>query len=445
MTESASMPTPDAPLRGVRAVYTTFGCKLNFAETATIAGQLEALGAMGVQEGEQVELCVVNSCAVTQVAEQKCRQAVHRLKREHPGALIVVMGCYAQLRKRLPTPFPLDALLIPNEQKAQSAQLIVERLTGHVAERGSAWRFASACSRGERTRWFLKVQDGCNYGCTYCTIPAARGRSRNPSVESLVAQAEEVARAGGREIVLTGVNIGDFGRSTGEELLSLLRRLDAVDGIERYRISSIEPDLLTDEIIDFVACSRAFMPHFHIPLQAGSDEVLHLMRRRYDTALFSRKVARIKAIMPHAFIGVDVMAGTRGETDALFEQGFAYLSDLPVSQLHVFPYSERPGTAALRIPHSVPPVVKRQRTTRLIALSEEKRRGFYRQFTGTVRKALFEHATKGKPMHGFTDNYLRVEVNESGARENDVVNVRLGQLNARGDALLATIEPQSSV
>lgn len=437
------------PLKGMRAVFATFGCKLNFAETATVASQLEALGVARAQKGERVALCVVNSCAVTLVAEQKCRQAIHRLEREHPGALMVVMGCYAQLQKRDAAPFPPHALIIPNDRKAQAAQLIAERLMGRAAQGSPCcgeqaegqWQFAPACSKGDRTRWFLKVQDGCNYGCTYCTIPAARGRSRSPSVESLVSQAEAVAKAGGHEVVLTGVNIGDFGHDTGEGLLTLIKCLDEVEGIARYRISSIEPNLLTDEIISFVACSRAFMPHFHLPLQAGSDAVLRLMRRRYDASLFRHKVECIRDAMPHAFIGVDVMAGTRGETDEYFEQGFDFIAQLPVSQLHVFTYSERPGTAALHIPHRVSPAEKKRRTNRLIALSEEKRMGFYRQFIGHERMALLEHATPGKPLHGFTDNYLRVEVSEAGAQENNLVRVRMEKLNETGDALCATIVP----
>lgn len=283
-----------------------------------------------------------------------------------------------------------------------------------------------SCSRGDRTRYFLKVQDGCNYYCTYCTIPIARGRSRNGSIASLVAQAEEVARQGGKEIVITGVNIGDFGRTTGETFLQLIQALDRVEGIERYRISSIEPNLLTDEIIEWCARSRAFMPHFHIPLQSGSDTVLRLMHRHYDTALFRTKVERIRQVMPDAFIGVDVIVGTRGETAECFEETYTFLESLDISQLHVFSYSERPGTKALEIPHVVSPQEKHARSQRLIALSERKHRAFCQRFVGTVRPVLWEHAREGQPMQGFTDNYVRVEMPaDHQALDNTITSITL--------------------
>lgn len=301
--------------------------------------------------------------------------------------------------------------------------------------------FVPSCSRGDRTRWFLKVQDGCNYYCTYCTIPIARGRSRNGSIASMVAQAEEVAAQGGREIVLTGVNIGDFGRSTGETFTQLVEALDGVSGIERFRISSIEPNLLTDEIIALCARSRSFMPHFHIPLQSGSDTVLRLMHRHYDTALFARKIDEIKRVMPEAFIGVDVIVGTRGETDELFEETYRFLEGLDISALHVFSYSERPGTKALEIPHRVDAETRHKRSSRLIALSEAKHRAFYERYVGTVRPVLWEHGKDGEPLHGFTDNYIRVvAAPETPCADNTIGRVRLGGFAADGECLLGLPE-----
>ena len=302
--------------------------------------------------------------------------------------------------------------------------------------------FQPSCARGNRTRYFLKVQDGCSYFCTYCTIPFARGLSRNPTIASLVEQAEQAAHEGGREIVLTGVNIGDFGKTTGERFIDLVKALDGVDGIRRFRISSLEPDLLDDELIDYCARSRAFMPHFHIPLQSGSDEVLRLMRRRYDTALFAHKIGLIKERMPHAFIGVDVMVGCRGETPACFEECYDFLDALPVTQLHVFPYSERPGTAALRIPYVVDDREKKRRSKRLLTLSDQKKEAFYARYIGQEADVLFEKATRGKAMHGFTDNYIRVELLPAMADEtfdNRIVRVKLGPFNHDKSALLAEL------
>lgn len=414
----------------MNAQYVTLGCKLNYAETAALAGQLVGYGIRRAEAGEAVDVCVVNTCAVTSVAEQKCRQAVSRLRRQHPQAAVVVMGCGVSL---LSSPqsggeegtWLHGCLVIDNRHKAEAAQLIARFVardqgspataeTGEWQQEGEG-QFAPACAKGERTRWWLKVQDGCNHACSYCTIPLARGRSRNPSVEELVAQAEQVAAAGGREIVLTGVNIGQFRPS----FLSLCQALDAVAGIARYRISSIEPELLSDELIAFVARSRAFMPHFHIPLQAGSDAVLRLMRRAYTTALFRHKVEEIRRLMPHAFIGVDVIAGMRGETAALFDEGFRFIESLPLSQLHVFPYSERPHTAALSIAPVVPPAEKHARAGQLIALSEQMHTAFRRQFVGTMRPALIEHGGSG-----YTDNYLRVSAPPA-AREGDIVEARV--------------------
>lgn len=363
----------------------------------------------------------------------------------------MVTGCYAQLQPEHIAGFEGVDLVLGMEQKGDIVRYLEERLVRKACpEAGTAAcheaiavptreirTFVPSCSCGDRTRYFLKVQDGCNYYCTYCTIPIARGRSRNAPVASLVRQAEDVAEAGGKEIVLTGVNIGDFGRSTGETFFDLVRALDKVDGIERYRISSIEPNLLTDEIIDFCASSRAFMPHFHIPLQSGSDDVLRLMRRRYDTELFARKVEKVKQAMPDAFIGVDVIVGTRGETEAFFEDACRFIEGLDISQLHVFSYSERPGTKALEIPHSVSPQEKHERSRRLLELSERKRRAFYARYVGDCRSVLWEHARNGGTWHGFTDNYIRVAMTEGTVGDNVLLPARLGDFTEEGKALQA--------
>jgi len=440
-------------LRGLRAAFHTLGCKLNFAETSALRDALLRRGMCVAEAGERADVCIVNTCSVTDVADHKCRQAIHRFTREHPGALVVVTGCYAQLQAEQIAAFPGVDLVVGMEHKGEVVRYIAERLRRKAAlTAGAACHeaiavptreirtFVPSCSRGDRTRYFLKVQDGCNYYCTYCTIPLARGRSRNGSVASLVAQAEAVAAEGGKEIVLTGVNIGDFGRSTGETFHDLVRALDGVEGIERFRISSIEPNLLTDEIIDFCAASRKFMPHFHIPLQSGSDAVLRLMHRRYDTALFAAKVRKVHEAMPDAFIGVDVIVGTRGETNELFEETCRFIEGLDIAQLHVFSYSERPGTKALEIPHRVAPQEKAARSRRLIELSERKRKAFYARFAGTVRPVLWEHAKPGHPLHGFTDNYIRVELPAgTTAADNSLQAVRLGGLTESGEALRALL------
>jgi threonylcarbamoyladenosine tRNA methylthiotransferase MtaB len=426
------------------AVYYTLGCKLNFSETSTIGKTLREAGIRTARKGEKADICVVNTCSVTEMADKKCRQAIHRLVKQHPGAFVVVTGCYAQLKPENVAKIDGVDVVLGAEQKKDLLQYLGD-LNKH--DKGEAiasatkdiCSFAPSCSRGDRTRYFLKVQDGCDYFCSYCTIPFARGRSRNGTIASMVEQAENAASEGGHEIVLTGVNIGDFGRSTGENFFDLVKALDSVQGIERYRISSIEPNLLTDEIIKYVSQSRSFMPHFHIPLQSGSDDVLKLMRRRYDTSLFAEKVGKIKEIMPDAFIGVDVIVGTRGETDEYFEQAYEFLKGLDVSQLHVFSYSERPGTQALKIEHVVPAEVKHQRSQRLLALSDEKTKAFYAKRIGETKTVLLEKPKAGSPMHGFTDNYIRVEVENAPKLDNHLVKVLLGDFNEDGTALKGTI------
>ena len=328
------------------------GCKLNFSETSTFGKMLQEMGVRTAQKGEQADLCLINTCSVTEVADHKCRQIIHRMVRQHPGAFVVVTGCYAQLEADEVARIEGVDLVLGSDEKANLIQFLSEAWVSkdekleaegerNTQETGTPYyikktkdikSFAQSCSRGNRTRYFLKVQDGCDYFCTYCTIPYARGFSRNPTIASLVAQAEEAAREGGREIVLTGVNIGDFGKTTGEKFIDLVQALDRVEGISRYRISSLEPDLLSDELIAFCAESRAFMPHFHIPLQSGSDTVLKLMHRHYDAQLFADKIHRVKALMPDAFIGVDVMVGCRGETPECFEETYDFLNGLDVTR-----------------------------------------------------------------------------------------------------------------
>lgn len=440
-----------------KAAYFTLGCKLNFSETSTFGKMLADLGVHVAEEGEVADICLVNTCSVTEVADHKCRQAIHRLVRNNPGAFVVVTGCYAQLESESVSKIDGVDLVLGSDEKANLIQFLSDAWTSKesAAERDEDGKaeslhefhsvktkmiksFAPSCSRGNRTRYFLKVQDGCDYYCTYCTIPYARGNSRNPTIASLVAQAEEAAREGGKEIVLTGVNIGDFGKTTGESFLDLCKALDKVEGIERYRISSMEPDLLSDELIEFCSQSRAFMPHFHVPLQSGSDEVLKLMHRRYDKALFAHKIELIKQKMPDAFIGVDVMVGCRGETPECFEECYEFLDGVDVTQLHVFPYSERPGTAALRIPYVVDDAEKKVRSKRLLDLSEQKRINFYARYIGTEQEVLFEKATRGKAMHGFTANYIRVELPAKLSKEeydNQILRVRLGEFNRDKSAL----------
>ena len=439
-----------------KAVYYTLGCKLNFAETSTVGAELKARGVRTARKGEIADICIVNTCSVTEVADSKCRQAIHRLVRNHPGAIVVVTGCYAQLKPEQVSALEGVDLVLGSNEKGQIVDAILERMQMMPEERklmahehrtvrtADIRNFMPSCSCGDRTRYFLKVQDGCDYYCTYCTIPFARGRSRNGSIELLLGQAREAALAGAKEIVITGVNIGDFGKTTGESFLDLLKALDNVEGIERYRISSIEPNLLTDEVILFCAQSRAFMPHFHIPLQSGSDEVLRLMRRKYDTALIRSKVERVLELMPDAFIGVDTIVGTRGETEELFQEAYDFMASLPVAQYHVFPYSERPGTKALEIPHKVRPEEKKERSQKILDLSESITHAFYERYIGKVRPVLLEHSKSKRTMHGFTDNYIRVEIDlpegvQSSMLDNTIVNVRLGEWNEDGTALKGEI------
>jgi len=443
--------------QGKKAKYFTLGCKLNFSETSTFGKMLGEMGVVTAHKDEKADLCLINTCSVTDVADHKCRQAIHRLVRENPEAFVVVTGCYAQLAPEKISKIDGVDLVLGSNEKANLVQILSDVFvrrddTNYKRSEQSATymtqktkdikSFAPSCSRGNRTRYFLKVQDGCDYFCTYCTIPYARGFSRNPTIASLVKQAEEAVCEGGKEIVLTGVNIGDFGKTTGETFLDLVKALDAVEGVQRYRISSLEPDLLSDELIDYCSQSRAFMPHYHIPLQSGSDTVLKLMHRHYDRQLFADKIHRIKEVMPDAFIGVDVMVGCRGETPECFEETYDFLNNLDVTQLHVFPYSERPGTSALSIPYVVNDKDKRERSHRLLELSDQKTHAFYERHIGQDAEVLFEKATRGRAMHGFTKNYIRVELSPTDVKteyDNQLINVRLGGFNHDGTALYVSL------
>ena len=427
------------------ALFHTFGCKLNFSETSSVARMFSEKGIRRVQSGETPDIVVVNTCSVTDVADKKCRQAINRFARLYPEAVIVVTGCYAQLKSDEIAAIHGVDIVAGTDRKLELLDYLDRwlenrRTESYITPLTDIRKFDPSCSRGDRTRYFLKVQDGCDYWCSYCTIPKARGRSRSGTIESIVDQARQVAEEGGREIVLTGVNIGDFGKGRDDTFFDLIKALDNVDGIERYRISPIEPNLLTDEMIEWVASSRRFMPHFHIPLQAGSDEVLRLMRRHYDTALFRHRVERIREVMPHAFIGVDLIVGARGETDELFERSRDYVESLDISRLHVFPYSERPGTRALDIDYVVPQEVKHRRTNVMLRISEHKLADFASRFSGTVRPVLLEHQRPRRPMTGFTDNYLKVEVKPVAEYANKVVPVMLGEVIDNGDMMKGRIE-----
>lgn len=456
-TEKERM-TDTSVFHGKTAKYMTLGCKLNFSETATFARTLYNMGVGEANAGEAADICLINTCSVTEMADHKCRQQIHKMVRENPGAVVVVTGCYAQLKSEEIAQIPGVSLVLGSNEKAHLVEYLRQAMQAreadpiafatsceghpafhHAEKTKDIHSFQLSCSRGNRTRYFLKVQDGCNYFCTYCTIPYARGFSRNPSIATLVEQVKQAAAEGGKEVVITGVNIGDFGRTTGERFIDLVKALDEIEDIRRYRISSLEPDLCSDELIDYCAHSRAFMPHFHIPLQSGSDTVLRLMHRRYDAALFAHKVELIKEKMPHAFIGVDVMVGCRGETPDCFEECRSFIEGLDVTQLHVFPYSERPGTAALSIPYVVDDKEKKRRVHELLELSDQKTRAFYARHAGTEQEVLLERSASGKAMHGFTRNYVRVQLPEHLSKpeyDNELLTVRIGDFNADQTAMM---------
>lgn len=435
--------------RTLRASYHTLGCKLNFSETSSIGVQLARRNIIKALPGETPDIVVINTCSVTEVADKKGRSLIRRLRDKWPDATLVVTGCYAQLKPTEVASIEGVDIVLGNDEKLKIADYLDEWLQNHrnqvkVHDYLDIKEFRGACERGDRTRYWLKVQDGCDYFCTYCTIPFARGRSRSGNILQLTEEAKRVAEEGGKEIVLTGVNVGCFGKDTGEKFLDLLKSLDSVEGIERYRISSIEPNLLTKEIIRWIAEeSRAFMPSFHIPLQSGSDEVLRLMNRRYRTDLFTDRINLIKSLIPDAFIGVDIIAGARGESEEEWVNSFHYAESLPVSRYHVFPYSERPGTKALGIAGQVSQEEKHRRVAMLTKLSDEKLREYSRQYFGTVRNVLWEHPDNSDEglMYGHTDNYLRVCAKASPTLYNTISPALLtGFHNGDSETLSATVE-----
>lgn len=421
-----------------RVNFHTLGCKLNFSESSTFARQFEQGGYVRVAPDEEADICVINSFSVTEHADKKCRNLIRKLHRRNPQAIIAVTGCYAQLKPQEIAAIEGVDLVLSNNDKGELYRRVTElagkgRAQVYSCETDELTNFFAAFSSGDRTRAFLKVQDGCDYCCSYCTIHYARGSSRNMSIADLVAEARQIAAAGQKEIVITGVNTGDFGRTTGETFIDLLRALKEVEGIERYRISSIEPNLLTDEIIAFCAASPKFQHHFHIPLQSGSDRILGLMRRRYTTARFAERVEAVRRLMPDAFIGIDVIVGFPGETEADFRTTYDFLAGLAPAFLHIFPFSERPGTPAVDFPGKVQSSVATRRVEELEALCARLHGDFCARGTGTEADVLFESTRRGGMMFGFTGNYRRVKVPYDAARVNTVCRVRLGKMDESHD------------
>jgi threonylcarbamoyladenosine tRNA methylthiotransferase MtaB len=417
-----------------RVSFQTLGCKLNFSETSTLARQFAEAGYSRVEMEDAPDVLVINTCSVTEQADKKCRNIVSRAVRSNPDVFVAVVGCYAQLKPEEIASIPGVNLVLGAGQKfnlvshVRNQQLQKESLIS-VGEIKDVKEFIPSFSAGDRTRTFLKVQDGCNYFCAFCTIPLARGRSRSASLDDTLDQAQKAIDSGAKEIVLTGVNIGDYGTQHESSLLELIQKLDLLQGVERFRISSIEPNLLTDDIIDFVAQSNKFMPHFHVPLQSGSDEILRAMRRRYRTNLYRERVERILSRMPHACIGVDVITGFPGENEDRFAETRNFLLELPVSYLHVFTYSERDNTTALRIPEVVPNDIRHRRTLELRLLSEKKKRAFYNKFSATQHRVLWEAAEEEGVMYGFSENYLKISKPWTASDVNQISTVQLGKLS----------------
>ena len=428
-----------------RVSFHTLGCKLNFSESSTLAREFERGGYKRVEPSEPTDVAVINSCSVTEHADKKCRNIIRKIHRRNPNAIIAVTGCYAQLRPEAIAAIDGVDIVLSNNDKGDLYKRVVE-----LKERGKAevyscsvenlTRFFAAYSSGDRTRSFLKVQDGCDYKCAYCTIHYARGSSRNMPIADIVAEAKEIAAAGQKEIVITGINTGDFGRTTGERFIDLLRELDGVDGIERYRISSIEPNLITDEIIEFCTQSPKFVPHFHIPLQSGSTRILGLMRRRYTAERYRERIAKIRELMPDSFLGVDVIVGFPGEGEEEFMETYRLLEEVGASFLHIFPFSERPGTPAVDMPNKVQARISTERVSRLEELSAKLNRAFTERFIGTEREVLFESTNHDGLMYGYTDNYLRVSIPYNEAAVNNICCVRLDSIGANGDVCATLIE-----
>lgn len=428
-----------------RVSFHTLGCKLNFSESSTLAREFERGGYKRVEPSEPTDVAVINSCSVTEHADKKCRNIIRKIHRRNPNAIIAVTGCYAQLRPEAIAAIEGVDIVLSNNDKGDLYKRVVELKDRGKAEVYSCsvenlTRFFAAYSSGDRTRSFLKVQDGCDYKCAYCTIHYARGSSRNIPIADIVAEAKEIAAAGQKEIVITGINTGDFGRTTGERFIDLLRELDGVDGIERYRISSIEPNLITDEIIEFCAQSPKFVPHFHIPLQSGSTRILGLMRRRYTAERYRERIAKIRELMPDSFLGVDVIVGFPGEGEEEFMETYRLLEEVGASFLHIFPFSERPGTPAVDMPNKVQARISTERVSRLEELSAKLNRAFTERFIGTEREVLFESTNHDGLMYGYTDNYLRVSIPYNEAAVNNICCVRLDSIDANGDVCATLIE-----
>ncbi|WP_282039101.1 tRNA (N(6)-L-threonylcarbamoyladenosine(37)-C(2))-methylthiotransferase MtaB [Saccharicrinis aurantiacus] len=418
-----------------KVAFHTLGCKLNFSETSTIARGLMEEGFSKVKFTDFADVYVLNTCSVTEIADKKCRQAINKAIKINPNAFIVVTGCFAQLKPQAISEMPGVDLVLGSNEKFKMADYLGDlqkKASGeiHAGKISTNKEFFPSYSMGDRTRTFLKVQDGCDYFCSYCTIPLARGKSRNANIKTTVDLAKKAAKEGAKEIILTGVNIGDFGKSTNETFFDLVKELDKIEEIQRFRISSIEPNLLSDDIIEFVAKSDKIMPHFHIPLQSGSNKILALMKRKYNRELFAKRVEKIKSLLPNAFIGVDVIVGVRGETDTHFNEALEFIKSLEISQLHVFTYSERPNTKALTIEHIVPIEERKKRSQILHELSDKKTRFFYQQFEGQEEQVLFEGSENNGFMNGFTQNYLKVRIPYNEKLTNQITSVKLNKFNA---------------
>lgn len=430
--------------KGKKAAFYTLGCKLNFSETSTIAGSFKEVGFERVEFEEKADVYVINTCSVTNQGDKASRNIIRKASKQNPNAMVIVVGCYSQLKPDEVGHIEGVDMVLGTQEKfhipAYLGDLSKKETTEIKTTRLSDIKsYHKAFSWGDRTRSFLKIQDGCDYYCSFCTIPYARGKSRNDNIVNTAAEAKKAVEKGFKEIVLTGVNIGDFGKSTGENFLDLLTALENVEGLKRLRLGSIEPNLLKDDIIEMVSKSAVIMPHFHIPLQAGSDEILSLMKRKYSTGLFAHRIQRIREIVPHAFIGVDVIAGTNGETEELFQQSYDFINGLEISQLHAFTYSERSGTQALKIPWKVEVEDRKHRTQRYINLSEKKLRAFYEKQLGSTQTVLFEAPTKSENMAGFTENYVKVETAHNEALVNQLQKVKLKSILPNGHVAVELI------
>lgn len=425
-------------MRQKRVSFHTLGCKLNFSESSTLAREFEQGGYLRVEPSDATDVAVINSCSVTEHADKKCRNIIRKIHRRNPNAIIAVTGCYAQLKPNDIAAIEGVDIILGNNNKGDLFRRVEELQEKGKAEVYSCsveemTRFFAAYSSGDRTRSFLKVQDGCDYKCAYCTIHYARGASRNIPIATIVEEAREIVATGQKEIVITGINTGDFGRTTGEKFIDLLRALDEVEGVERYRISSIEPNLITDEIIEFCAKSPKFMPHFHIPLQSGSTHILGLMRRRYTADRYRERIAKIRELMPDTFLGVDVIVGFPGESEEHFMETYHLLEEVGASFLHIFPFSERPGTPAVEMPNKVQSRISTERVARLEELSDRLHKEFASKYLGTEREVLFESTDHSGMMYGYTDNYLRVSAPYDTALINNICRVRLNAFDENGN------------